>query len=171
MPVLGNRRSRVETARTLPGNRVPGAYETPLAVRSGANSRQIAQASFEAGVIIDGDVGVAVQQFDQRLDQLASGEMSSNVLQASASVAIGPGIGTVLADATGGAITITLPLAVNSADRQISVKKTDASGNAVTLDGNGAETIDGAAGYALPAQNNFVTVLCDGINWQVIGMG
>lgn len=57
---------------------------------------------------------------------------------------------TVLCDATGGAIVANLPAAVDGTVYVI--KKTDASVNTVTIDGNGAETIDGAATVVLAAQ-------------------
>ena len=48
------------------------------------------------------------------------------------------------------------------------IKKIDASGNAVTIDGNGAETIDGAATQTLGAQYDSMTVFCDGTGWHII---
>jgi hypothetical protein len=80
---------------------------------------------------------------------------------------------TVLGDATGGAITVTLPTAASAFDglgagRIYTVKKVDASANAVTLDGNGAETIDGAATAVLAAQWASVRVQSDGTNWVKI---
>ncbi len=59
---------------------------------------------------------------------------------------------TVLVDATGGATTINLPASPTSGKCFI-VKKTDASANAVTVNGNG-NNIDGAATQALAAQWN-----------------
>ena len=74
----------------------------------------------------------------------------------------------VLVSASGGAVTITLPPASGNSGVVFSVKKTDASVNAVTVDGNGAETIDGAATYALTAQYQTVTVVCTGTSWAVV---
>src|SRR5210317_642278 len=56
----------------------------------------------------------------------------------------------VLADATGGAFTITLPKPTDK--RVISLKKIDASANAVTIDGASSDTIDGAATQLLNSQ-------------------
>lgn len=71
----------------------------------------------------------------------------------------------ILADATSAAITVNLPAVAASAGRVLVVKKTDASANAVTLDGNASETIDGATTKALAAQYDVVTVVCDGSAW------
>jgi hypothetical protein len=74
---------------------------------------------------------------------------------------------TVLVDATSGNLTITLPLAADANERRYCIKKIDASGNTVTLDGNGAELIDGAANYVLSVQYQSVTVHSNGTAWWV----
>ena len=77
---------------------------------------------------------------------------------------------TLLCDATAGAFTLTLLAAATAGDGfELCVKKTDSSGNAVTVDGNASETIDGATTYALSGQNNAVILVCDGSNWHVKG--
>jgi hypothetical protein len=73
----------------------------------------------------------------------------------------------LLCDATGGAFTVTLPAAAGVSGQSISVKKTDASANAITVDGNGSETIDGAATLALSTRYAAVTLWSDGSNWWV----
>ncbi len=75
----------------------------------------------------------------------------------------------VRVDATGGAVTIALLAAATAGDGfQVAIKKTDSSGNAVTLDGNGSETIDGATTLALSAQYQVAILISDGTNWHVI---
>lgn len=74
----------------------------------------------------------------------------------------------VKCDATTGAFTIFLPAVAPSLDgKKICVKKTDASPNAVTIDGNAAEQIDGALTYLLAAQNSSAVVICDGSAWWI----
>ena len=73
----------------------------------------------------------------------------------------------VLVDATAGAVTITLP-AVAYGLREIRVKKTDSSANAVSVARAGTATIDGATSYSLATQYKSVTVVSDGTNWFVI---
>ena len=68
----------------------------------------------------------------------------------------------VLADATAGAITVTLPAATGNEARVIHVKKIDVSANAVTVARAGSDTIEGATTYALPAQFNSITVYSNG---------
>jgi hypothetical protein len=68
--------------------------------------------------------------------------------------------------ASGGAVTITFYAASGNAGKIITVKKTDSSTNAVTLDGNASETLDGALTATLTAQYDSATFVCDGTNWQ-----
>lgn len=81
-----------------------------------------------------------------------------------------PAAGTIRANATAGAITVLTPAAASYPGYAFTVKKVDASGNAVTVDGNGAETIDGAATYALAAQYKAVTIRSNGTNWDIVGV-
>ena len=74
----------------------------------------------------------------------------------------------ILGDATSGAFSVTLPTAVGVRGRRYTIKKTDSSGNAVTIDGAGSETIDGAATVALGTQYAFRTIVSNGSSWSVI---
>lgn len=76
--------------------------------------------------------------------------------------------GTVLMDATGGARTVNLPPAAVVKGLIYTVKKIDASGNAVTIDPNGAETIDGSATKVLSAQWASLTIQSNGTAWFTI---
>ncbi len=73
----------------------------------------------------------------------------------------------VLADASSGVITVNLPAAING--RGVTVKKTDSSGNAVTIDGNGSETIDGATTQSLASQYDTLRVSPSGGNYHIVG--
>jgi len=77
--------------------------------------------------------------------------------------------GTYLVDATSGAVTANLPAASGAEGWVVVLKKTDASGNAVTADGDGSETIDGATTKALASQYDFVRLVCDGTEWWIVG--
>lgn len=72
---------------------------------------------------------------------------------------------TVLVDATGGAVTITLPPVSQHPSRVYTIKKVDVSANAVTVTANAAETIDGSNTYSLATQWKSVTVISDGTQW------
>ena len=69
--------------------------------------------------------------------------------------------------ATAGAFTVTLPAASGVTGKPFQVKKIDSSANAVTVDGDGAETIDGAASEDLLSQYDCLEVTSDGTNWVI----
>lgn len=70
----------------------------------------------------------------------------------------------------GGAFTVTLPLlsAVNDGF-QVQVMKSDSAANDLTIDGNGAETINGASTLVLTNQFDFAFLKKDASEWKVIG--
>ena len=85
------------------------------------------------------------------------------------------GVSVIYVTTSTTARTITLPTAADNDGRIITVKKVDSSGrssgtgNILTLDGEGSETIDGSATYvALGSQYDFVTVQCDGTEWHIL---
>jgi hypothetical protein len=75
---------------------------------------------------------------------------------------------TILADATAGAITIDLPTAVGKEGYSIEIKKVDATVTAVTIDGAGAETIDGVATQVITTPQNALTLRSDNVNWRIV---
>lgn len=73
----------------------------------------------------------------------------------------------IAVDATSAPITVSLLAAATAGDGfVVTVKKVDSSTNAVTVDPNSSETIDGAATVSLTEQWQGVTVRSDGTNWQ-----
>lgn len=74
----------------------------------------------------------------------------------------------ILCDATGGAFTITLPTAASADGYQFDIKKIDASANTVTVDGDGAETIDDSTTAVLTTQYESITVYSDGSEWWIL---
>ena len=73
----------------------------------------------------------------------------------------------IFCNATGGNMTVTLPSAVTFASRTITVKRTNATANTVTV-GSAAGNIDGSATYIIPGGTlNSITVVSDGTNWYI----
>jgi len=72
----------------------------------------------------------------------------------------------VLVDASGGAVTITLPSP--SSGGKVGVKKTDSSTNTVTISPSGSETIDGASSLTIDTQYQSYTLISDGTNWYIM---
>lgn len=75
---------------------------------------------------------------------------------------------TILCDASGAAFTVTLPAAASYTGKHYHIKKTDSSTNAVTIDGNASETIDGATTTTVSLQYETLTIISDGSNWHVV---
>jgi len=74
----------------------------------------------------------------------------------------------VLANASGGSITLTLPvLSACGRGWRIKIKKVDSSTNPIIIDTAGAETIDGDSDFKLLIQYEAVTLITDGLNWYV----
>jgi hypothetical protein len=71
-------------------------------------------------------------------------------------------------DSSGGTFTVTLPAASGNSGLELFIKKIDSSFIAVTIEGDGSETIDGAANTTLNTQNEGIIVICDGANWQIV---
>jgi len=71
----------------------------------------------------------------------------------------------ILGNASGGAFTLTLPLASAASGREYRVKKTDSSSNDVTIARSGADTIDGATSQVLGSQYEAISFVSDGTNW------
>lgn len=74
----------------------------------------------------------------------------------------------VLCSASGGAFTVTLPAVASFQHKVYTIMKTDSGGNAVTVDGNASETINGATTQALAAQYDSITIVCNGTAWFII---
>lgn len=119
-------------------------------------SRARSAISAGAGISYDSSTGVVT----------ATGDLASRAVTGSVTVLAADRF--LLANASGGVVTINLPAAASSTGRVLYVKKTDASANIVTIDGNAAETIDGAATKNLTAQYDSVTVQCDGSTWWIL---
>lgn len=72
-------------------------------------------------------------------------------------------------DATSAGFTFTLPAAATAGDGfTVGFLKIDSTANALTLDGDSAETINGAANYVLYHQWQSVRLRCNGSAWYVV---
>lgn len=74
----------------------------------------------------------------------------------------------LLANATGGAITFTLPTAAAGVGQVFFFKKIDSSANAMTIKGNGSELIDATNTQSTTVQYETFTVVSNGTQWWII---
>lgn len=105
-------------------------------------------------------------------NRLNDGEVvlgATTTVTAAATVSLTGAHTVYLANTTGGAYSLTLPPAEDNAGRFLTVKKITNDINAVTLDGNASETIDGATtNNTIDAQYDVMTLYCDGTGWHII---
>lgn len=87
---------------------------------------------------------------------------------AGTTVTVGALDSTVLLSAAAGTIIATLPTAVGITGRKYLVKRTGAGVGTYTVATTSAQTIDGAATYALTILYKYVEVQSDGANWSII---
>lgn len=71
-------------------------------------------------------------------------------------------------DATSSALTLTLYAASGNSGRILKVKHIGTAYNAVTIDANASEEIDGETTQLLLAPNDEMTIICDGTGWLIL---
>lgn len=96
-----------------------------------------------------------------------SGIKYSNRSTTAATVTHATTDGTIFASANAGAVTVNLVAVSGNAGLELTVIKTDASLNTITLDGASAETINGAATKVLTTQYDACTIITDGTAWYI----
>lgn len=74
----------------------------------------------------------------------------------------------ILADASDGAVTLTLPDASSLEGRKIIVKKIDVSANAVSLATTSSQMIDGDLSKEITDQYASISVVASGGNWFIV---
>lgn len=78
---------------------------------------------------------------------------------------------SIMANAVGGAMVVNLPNATTNRGMFFEIKKTDASGNTVTIQSSvGGQTIDGAGAKVLVSENDFIVVESDGSNYKIVAL-
>jgi hypothetical protein len=112
----------------------------------------------------DNDTSIATTAFVQAA-MTQSGDVLPIVTK-SAAYTVGPNDYSILVDASGGAVVITLP-ASPVTGQSYNVKKIDASGNSVTISGNG-KVIDGAATLSVPGQWQSYYIQYNGTSWSIL---
>ena len=80
----------------------------------------------------------------------------------------GPLARTVLASSGATDRTVILPTAAANSAVTVTVKKVDSGSGTVTIDGEGAETIDQLTTFLLSDMGQWVTLVCDGSGWQSV---
>jgi len=74
----------------------------------------------------------------------------------------------VFANAAGGNVAITLPLASSTTGYRFYVKRIDSSANTVTITHSGSDTIDGLGSFTLDLQYTAVGLVSNGSLWYIL---
>lgn len=122
---------------------------------------------------VDGDRAVTtdhIRNLAVTRGKLATGGLGAHVNRtATATDTVLATDDTLLYSASGGSFTATLPTAVGISGRRYTFVRTDQTlANAVTIDGNGSETINGAANFKLCTQYERLVIESDNANWIII---
>lgn len=95
--------------------------------------------------------------------------LASNSSVITSATTLNLGTRFILADVSSGSFTVTLPTARSAAGYLFTIKKTDASGNTVTVDGDGSDTIDGSTTQTLTGSSRpSMRVFSDGTEWWLV---
>jgi hypothetical protein len=125
-------------------------------------SDTISESTAAAGVTADGvlckDSGIEVTYLKTAI---RTTETAATVTATSADY-------TIPCDATSNAITVDLPAAAGVSGLILVIKKVDVSANDVTINPNGAETIDGSGTAVISTQWEAVTIQSNGTNWIIL---
>jgi hypothetical protein len=115
----------------------------------------------------EGDIGIGTLLPNSKMQ--VTGSVSLPIINTSSNLTLNATHYTVTVDASAGNRTITLPNAVGAAGRIYVIKKTDVTGNNVTIATTSSQTIDGAANKMISTQYAGYTVQSDNTNWMIIG--
>lgn len=96
-----------------------------------------------------------------------NGAVSASIRNVSTDTTLSSTDHAVVVDASGGAVTITLPPAADVSGRIYHIKKRDGTYNAVVIDGAGADTVDAGATIELEVPYQSYRVHSDGSAWWV----
>lgn len=91
-----------------------------------------------------------------------------NVVAITSNYTINVSDSVIIANATAGAITVTLLEAAQCKNKRLTIKKIDPSANNVIIDGAGSETIDDAAAKTIGAQYLSYDLASDGVEWWIV---
>ena len=116
------------------------------------------------------DIERILRDHFEDLRQLAMGEkgLVVNISAVSTTYIIVDDDDVIICDATSAAFTVTLPVAADNIGKTYHIKKIDISANAITVDGNGSETIDDGATAIITTQYECITVVSDGTEWWIV---
>ncbi len=162
------------------GDRLVEILSTPVAVDANTviripyfGSENLPKASLPGGLIYLADGGVVAPIFSDGTNwrriadnSIVTTDLVKSVSSSPYTMAASEFILAV--DASGGSRLINLPAAATALPRPYYIKKIDTSGNAMTVDGDGAETIDGEPTIVMDTPYATLMIFSDYTNWYIL---
>jgi len=155
---IGSAASQGVPATTAINNSIAIGF---FATVSASNTAQI-------GGIVGSGLEVNMHASSITADSSFFGSLTRNISSVSGNFTLASTSTVVLANATGGSLTVTLPTAVGIAGKVYTVKRTNSGANTVTVGTTSAQTIDGATTQVLVTQYTSIDVVSDGANWSIL---
>jgi len=141
----------------------PDEYYTDEAGYTVYTKLQILNAVYQAGNIYVTYKTLGSYTDKDAFDNL---EYTVNSITADYTITDTDNYNAIFVNSTAGDLTVTLPTAADNTNRKIEIIVTHVGGK-VTIDGEGAETINDAASVYLLGKGDHVSVTCDGTEWFV----
>jgi hypothetical protein len=120
----------------------------------------------DAMTIKSGNVGIGTTNPTSTIH--GAGSFALPITTKTADYTAGSSDYTILVSCSSANITITLPAVASYVGRIYNIKKIDATGYTVIIDGNSSETIDGALTQTISTQYETLTIQNNGSSWYII---
>ena len=119
-------------------------------------------------IIEENELNAATNELQEEIDDMQE-SLSTGIINISNDYNAGSTDNQIIiVDASDGDVTITLPQALDAADKTYYVKKIDSSNNIVTVDPYSDETIDGQPQLDITIQYECYKIVCTGVKWWII---
>jgi len=138
-------------------------YDTDTSTVKYDNGTSLVEISGASTASADGDTAGIITTFTPTVKSQVHTVSSANY-----TVLDDDGYDTIAVSTGGTTRTVTLPTASDNTGRRITITKTDSGSGYITVDGEGAETVNGLATVSVIFQYDFIEVLCTGSEWLIV---
>lgn len=138
-------------------------YDTDTSSVKYDNGTNLVEISGASAASADGDTAGIVTTFTPTVKSRVNSVSSANY-----TVLDDDGYETIAVSTGATTRTVTLPTASANTGRKLTITKTDSGAGYITVDGEGAETVNGLTTVSVIFQYDFIEVLCTGSEWLII---
>jgi len=119
-------------------------------------------------IIEENELNAATDKIQEEIDDIQE-SLSTGIINISSDYYTGSTDNQIIiVDASDGDVEITLPPAIDTADKTYYIKKVDSSNNKVIVNPNETETIDGQSEMHITNQYECYKIVCTGAKWWII---